>query len=156
MYRISQSWSAMEMFYMRVRSLVSSWHEFWGLILYNAGDIQITQTNKLVEKNWMKSLHPKDSHHNPIPQKHYQLVTKNADTRLSNVKGTKELLNATFDVFNGKCLFITLIHHWVHLILSGPFCTQILTGLLCSKQDLLPMTRWVTQPNYRIYGCLSR
>ena len=71
------------------------------LILQNEGTKQTTQTNMFVEEDWVESLRQMDPRHRFTARIHYRLVTKRAGFRLSDLKGTKELLSATFDVFIG-------------------------------------------------------
>ena len=93
----------MEMFYMTVSPShpVSVRLEVRGLTPRDEGHIQTTRTNEFVGEDWVKSMHPTDERYGSIPRVHYRLVTKRAGFRLSNFRGTRELLSATFDVFIG-------------------------------------------------------
>ena len=55
----------------------------------------------------MKSLHPSDGRHKLIPRVHYRMVLKGAGFRLSDLKGTRELLSGTYGAYTGT----TVIHH---------------------------------------------
>ena len=71
------------------------------------GNLQTTRTDEFVEEAWVESRHPTDKRHRPIKRVHYRLVTKNAGFRLSTFKGTRGLLEATFDAFTG----MIPVHH---------------------------------------------
>ncbi|KAF9642552.1 hypothetical protein BDM02DRAFT_3133010, partial [Thelephora ganbajun] len=67
------------------------------------GSPQTTHIDRFVDDPWVKSLYPQESRLRKIvPRVHYRLVTDIAGYPLSTFKGTRELLGATFDAFNGR------------------------------------------------------
>ncbi|RPD54655.1 hypothetical protein L227DRAFT_595897, partial [Lentinus tigrinus ALCF2SS1-6] len=82
----------------------------------STGDYQSTITDEYKSQPWVHLAGSKDIHISP--RRHYRLVLEQVGYEVRFLRGTEELLNASYDVFAGRCSAHVCIHRTMLFIRS--------------------------------------